>query len=295
MPNSEKPIDCLGKFIHRVSSFRKMWGLPKHRELWFRGEGRDYVDTKLRPELYRPAEPTVPLKPIWKLLSIENDLHDEFQRNAVELSDEKMSDDDWAWDSYFLMQHHEGPTRLLDWSDGALMALHFALRKKQNDSKDACVYVLEPYRLLDQLNQLPDAKIAKEAWKNYVAKHPSYDLDEESWEESYIPSGDDVREELNVPRPPLVLDFPNITRRIAAQRGRFIVFGTEPNWLYEEFQKPDSTIKVITIAAEARSKIRQELRDCGVTESVIYPDLDGLGREMKQLWEDRRVASEENA
>jgi hypothetical protein len=100
---------------------------------------------------------------------------------------------------------------------------------------------------------------------------------------------------MNVPRPPLVLDFPLITPRIAAQRSRFIVFGTEPNWLSEEFKKADSTIKVITIASRSRSKIRQQLRDCGVTESVIYPDLDGLGREMRQLWEDRRSATEENS
>jgi hypothetical protein len=72
------------------------------------------------------------------------------------------------------------------------------------------------------------------------------------------------------------------------------VFGTEPSWLSEEFKKADLTIKVIAIAAGSRSKIRQELRDCGVTESVIYPDLDGLGREMKQLWDDRRAAPEEN-
>ncbi len=89
-------------------------------------------------------------------------------------------------------------------------------------------------------------------------------------------------------------DFPLITRRIAAQRSRFIVFGTKPNWLSEEAGKPDSTIASITVAADARSSIRQELRDCGVTKSVIYPDLDGLGREIRQLWEDRRAAAEEN-
>jgi hypothetical protein len=93
----------------------------------------------------------------------------------------------------------------------------------------------------------------------------------------------------------MVLEFPHITRRIAAQRSRFIVLGTEPNWMQDEFRKTDSTIKLITIAAGARAQLRQDLRDCGITESVIYPDLDGLGREMKQLWEDRRVAHKENA
>ena len=39
------------------------------------------------------------------------------------------------------MQHHGGPTRLLDWSDGSLMALHFALRNKQGDDSDSIVYV----------------------------------------------------------------------------------------------------------------------------------------------------------
>jgi hypothetical protein len=34
--------------------------------------------------------------------------------------------------------------------------------------------------------------------------------------------------------------------------------------------------------------MRIELRECGVTESVIFPDLDGLGREIKQVWEDRK-------
>jgi hypothetical protein len=160
-------------------------GVSKRRELWFRGESRDYGETILRPELYRPASADVSLKPIWKLLSIENDLYDEFQRSAVERSDAKTSEEDWDWDSYFLMQHHDGPTRLLDWSDGALMALHFALRNKADDLHDARVYVLEAYRLAEQLKQLPDVKILEGAWKTYVAKHPSYDLNEDDWEDSY--------------------------------------------------------------------------------------------------------------
>ncbi|PSH05638.1 MAG: hypothetical protein CXZ00_00365 [Acidobacteria bacterium] len=295
MPIQGKVVESLGEFTEWVTARRKSWGLAKHKELWFRGESRDYLDTILRPELYRPARDDAALKPIRELLNIENDLYDEFQHNAVERSDEKTSYEDWDWDSYFLMQHHNGPTRLLDWSDGALMALHFALRNKADDDQSARVYVLEPYRLSEQLNALPDAIIAEQAWKAYVAKHPSSCLEEDTWENAYLPTTEEDRRELNVPRPPLVLDFPLKTRRIAAQRSRFIVFGTEPTWLSEEFKKTESTIKAITIPAGSRPKIRQELRDCGVTESVIYPDLDGLGRELRQLWEDRRLAPEENS
>jgi len=288
-------VGSLGEFIKCVSDIRKAWGLPKHKELWFRGEAKDYGKTALRPELYRPAGEGVELKPIWKLLSIENDLHDEFMRNAAEHVDYANSDD-WVWDSYLLMQHHEGPTRLLDWSDGALMAMHFALRdKKYDDKEDSRVYVLEPYLLNEQLKQLPDTKLAADAWKAYVAKHPADGLDEDAWEELYIPDDDEYREETSLPRPPFVLEFPHFNRRIAAQRSRFIVFGMEPTWLADEFEKTDSTIKMIVIPGKCRSQMRQELRDCGITESVIYPDLDGLGREMKQLWGDRRAAPEENA
>ena len=79
----ENPVDSLGKFIDCVSLLRKSWGLTNHKELWFRGESRDYEETILRPELYRP-EPGRPLKRIPHLLDIENDLYEEFQRCAVE-------------------------------------------------------------------------------------------------------------------------------------------------------------------------------------------------------------------
>jgi len=99
-------VNSLGQFIDCVSELRSAWSLPKHKELWFRGESRDYGETILRPELYRPAKEGMALKPIPELLEIENDLHDEFQRNAVEHAS-TTADDDWDWDSYVLMQHHE--------------------------------------------------------------------------------------------------------------------------------------------------------------------------------------------
>ena len=191
MPTGKK-MQSLGDFMDEVTLQRDRWRLREDKELWFRGESREYRHI-LRPELYRPRQDPLSgddlsLKPISELLKIENDLYEDFQRCAVQLSDEKKEDEDWEWDSYFLMQHHGGPTRLLDWSDGALMALHFAVRNKKNDSCDAHVYVLEPYRLMERLAALTDVEFLKQNWKAYVERHPSYRLSEDEWEDSYLPA-----------------------------------------------------------------------------------------------------------
>lgn len=288
---SDGQVKSLGDFVSRVSKCRKDWRVSDSKELWFRGESRKYPDTRLRPELYRPRRDhttgnNLPLKAISELLEIENDLYEDFQRCALQLRIEETSEEDWAWDSYLLMQHHDAPTRLLDWSDGALMALHFAVRNKNDDAEDAVVYVLEPYRLIEQIEALPDIDLIKKNWEAYVEKHPSYDFKKDLWEDFYLPVDEEDLGDLNFPGAPLVLEFPHITRRVAAQRSRFIVFGADPDWLAGRLGKPDFPIQVITIAASSRHGIRQDLRDCGITESVIYPDLDGLGREMRQRWED---------
>jgi hypothetical protein len=285
MPNTPyATIDSLGVFIATVSKLRKEWSLPNHKELWFRGETKDYGSTSLRPELYRP-HPNEPLRSISNLLRIENDLHEEFIRNATEF--QTSYDDDWDWNAYFLMQHHQGPTRLLDWTDGALMAMHFALRDKQSDDEDARVFVLEPYSLSKQIDHSDEIKEAATNWRKLVKKYPNEGWDKDAWDEVFLPRFSSERKQLGLPACPCVLDFPHITRRVAAQRSRFVVLGSDPDWAAKEFKKANSSIKLILIPKEHRSPMRQELRDCGITESVIFPDLDGIGREMKQIWEDR--------
>jgi len=45
------------------------------------------------------------------------------------------------------MQHYQAPTRLLDWTENLLVALHFAVRDPKNDRHDAAVWMLNARRL----------------------------------------------------------------------------------------------------------------------------------------------------
>jgi hypothetical protein len=107
-------VSSLGGFLNYVRDVRQnLWRLADDKELWFRGESQDHENTSLRPELYRPRQPNA-LRPVDDLLDIESALYEEFQRCADQFRSETLDRKYWEWDSYFLLQHHGGATRLLD-------------------------------------------------------------------------------------------------------------------------------------------------------------------------------------
>lgn len=271
-------VKSLAEFIEKVSEARTDWQKDPTEELWFRGEDGKHSNSSLQPRLYRSR------KQLSDLLKIEKRLFDEFERCGVQLSG-GIIEDEWDW--YFLMQHHGGPTRLLDWSDGALLALHFAIRDKNPPVEaDSLVYIVDPYWLNSLLDELPTVKARTATWKNRAdaGEFPKGDWEDEM-DKIYMPGSEEDFQKDPLPTEPLVLEFPHISRRVAAQRSRFMVFGTDPEWLRRLVGKSDSRIREIRISAESIPTIQQDLRASGVTESVIFPDLDGLGREISQLWQ----------
>lgn len=279
----------LGEYFSTVSKIRDQWGTPESKELWFRAEDAKHKLTRLQPSLYRPRINRT-RKAISTLLRLENHLFEEFTRCAPQLSDAKLDEDEWEWDAYFLMQHHGVQTRLLDWSDGALIALYFAVREKPvPPDSGSIVYVLDPYWLSDLLRKHPNRKQVESRWKEYY-KTDRHHLYEDDWPRLYLPFDKDAEKKalLATPAIPMLDDASHITRRVAAQRSRFMLFGTEPLWISKLAQESDSRFAAVTIPRSAIKGIQQELRDAGITESVVYPDLDGLGRELKQVWKTRR-------
>ena len=108
---------------------------------WFRGAGD--ARFKLIPGLYRTSA--------GKEQFADDELRSEFMRKALPLVAGRTPRDEWEW--YFLMQHYRAPTRLLDWTDAALVALYFALTAwqppnspKTIPSKPA-VWAINPFAL----------------------------------------------------------------------------------------------------------------------------------------------------
>lgn len=287
----------LACFVQCVRDLRQKWEddgtLKPHQELWFRGEAALYHHP-LRPKIYRECSLSEDAA-IDTVLDAESDLYEDFWRRGVTRFDVKASDYDMEWYWYYLMQHYGAPTRFLDWTDGALIGLHFALSSNAgqvaNAQGEPVVWVLNSYALDKELDRDSGQLEAKRNWKRYLRKGRVQRRIPAQWERIYLPtlSAERGTDGLSLPTAPVMDDIDQITPRVASQRSRLMLFGGEADWLYGRYEDGASYLTRIEIEPAAVPRLRPELRDSGVTESVIFPDLDGLGREMCSIWEERRA------
>jgi hypothetical protein len=193
---------------------------------------------------------------------------------------ERQPADKWEW--YFLMQHYKAPTRLLDWSDAALVGLYFATSQRggKNDkyTGDAAVYMLDPWWLNE--HAFKDVVHVAESYQSVGPALPD-------WEEAkpYLPDEFDS-EELGL-KVPLAIDPSHFTRRIAAQRSRFTIFGREKDGLKAVANdSSESRLVKFDVKRDAIPDFKHDLRLAGISEDTIFPDLEGLGRELSYWFDD---------
>ena len=112
------------------------------------------------------------------------------------MSEPHLPENEKGW--YFLMQHYGAPTRLLDWTDGALLALYFAIRELTRP-RPAAVWVLHPAWLncLTFGDESYISGVTLSDWKETNPWFPS------AFEQDLHPSF------------PLAVDPPHVARRVA--------------------------------------------------------------------------------
>jgi hypothetical protein len=222
-----------------------------HFRVWFRGQSN--ARWKLIPAVYRPK---------FSWLDDKAYRH-EFQMRAHPFIAGTANEPANHWDWYFLMQHHGLPTRLLDWTESSLVALYFALRDA-TPKNDPVVWLIDPWSLNRDIAQIGNVvvDVTHPVLTDYLA--PPYT-------------------DVAIPAPPVALDAPYRSRRITAQRGRFTLHGAVKHSI-DSYQSRMRRLHRIVIPQTTVLRLRQDLRQSGVTETTVFPELSALCRELLDYW-----------
>jgi hypothetical protein len=229
---------------------------------WFRGQTD--ASWKLAPKLYRVKTPKRGIR------IIEDEVRQEFIMRAPGLTD-KGPQSSWEW--YFTMQHFGAPTRLLDWTEGVLIALYFAVRHSKGES-DAAIWMVDPWwlnnRVVCQREVIPpgaEIGISAQDSDRYKAWLP----------DRYSSS--------ELPQLPVAVYPTHTARRISTQRSCFTIHGSDADGLERLANESTVHIAKVIIPRTEISKIKEQLFISGIDEVTIFPDLDGLGRFLTSVLE----------
>lgn len=249
-------VKSLGGFVKTVKQLVEEW-TPKEADWylqpWFRGHGD--ASWALEAGWYRSSAGG---GGIGAEYYNEATLLEKFKLRAP-IYLERLPATDWEW--LFLMQHYGLRTRLLDWTMSSLIALYFAVRDNAGDT-DAAVWAMNPWWLNLQ------------TFGKYVLIPAD---DPRVSEHAPLHSGQELKGKL-----PLAITPINASRRIAAQHGTFTVHGTERGALdrLARRKKEPPCLRRIMIPRAHVTKVHRELAIAGVSESLVFPELSGLCREI---------------
>lgn len=260
----EYPCRNLGKatklteYIDLVMSTRRDW---RPRRLWFRGLKNSAYD--LKPTAYRHLSysEAAAFNSFWAV-----------GRGLPGLK-ELRADDTWDW--YFAARHHGLPTRLIDWSSNALVALFFATEataQPPSSPHDAIVWMLDP----DWMNHL---------FHDDESVMIPYSLDSDDFMRNWLPAKVDSDSPLTdtdgetTNRYPVAIYPSHTNARLIAQQGIFTVHGADDRPLEElivGLATEPPRCGFITIDRCCVSDVHDELAVLGMTRFSLMADPDSL-------------------
>lgn len=239
---------------------RESLGLLNGEECFFRGHAESYWS--LQPTLLRHCAQKGLTTPD-TIRDLESDLFFEFRSRARELHGQSLSD----WDILFNMRHHGLATRLLDWTEVFGVAVYFALRDATPTSSP-CLWLLNPYALNER------------SWKvrDLVAPEFLPQEDYDGYSDYLVDYSNDAVFDW---KKPVALYPLQRNARLHAQQGYFTIHGDDTRPL--EVIAP-KTVRKVSLPPEAWPEARRFLEDAGINEYLLFPDLDGLTRNLHRKY-----------
>lgn len=160
-----------------------------------------------------------------------------------------------CWNNVFSMQHHGVPTRLLDWTETFSVALYFALKTAKTE---CAIWILDPF-LLNEV-----------AFNTDMLLNP-HELPV-TYSKCFLEKSDNLSGEV-VAISPL-----RHNPRVFSQTSGFTLHGNLTQPLEDLF--PACLTKIV-IPKRAFNDAYKFLQLSGINEFTLFPDLDGLVRDIK--------------
>ena len=238
------PIDCpmyLENVIASLSDFFAVFHalLEPSKVFWFRGHPN--VDFRLAPSALRYDDVDQRERALGLVSEMKRFLEMKLPRPPA-------ADDDLGWMQ--VAQHHGLPTRLLDWTQNAAVALFFACCK--DPGADGLVVILNPI----ELNQTIDPRSPRifNVQKDAKIIGPYFTLG--------------GRVEARGKRTIAINPTWN-TERIAMQQGAFTLHGSRK---FELDRHQASSLLHVPILKEHKESLLNELERVGIGEMFIFPE-----------------------
>lgn len=248
----DKEANSLWSYLEIVNTIYRRWCKLENGAsvwVWFRGHSDSRYS--LQPSGYRGGKKCD-----------EDSIRSDFRLKSFPYLQSSYYSPHSEWDFYFLMQHHGAPTRLLDWTEGALIALYFALLDATDDSPPA-VWMLNPFRFNRTVSDYGEVipNIEDRGMKHYLP---------EAFSSKPLPKG------------PVAFQPPWNSPRMVAQKSVFTIHGSSTKPLEDYINLCPYLVKIEIDGREREIILLEQLAYAGFTESNIYPDLPGLCRELKR-------------